>query len=52
MAVFLETYSGFFIAESAGGTLADFLETYSGFFQRIFLIVLGPLEISAEKNPL
>ena len=32
MAVFLETYSGFFIAESSGGTLADFLETYSGFF--------------------
>ena len=49
MADFLETYSGFFLAESAGGTLADFLETYSGFFQRIFLIVLGPLEISAEQ---
>ena len=32
MADFLETYSGFFIAESAGGTMADFLETYSGFF--------------------
>ena len=32
MADFLEIYSGFFLAESAGGTLADFLETYSGFF--------------------
>ena len=32
MADFLETYSGFFIAEFAGGTMADFLETYSGFF--------------------
>ena len=52
MADFLETYSGFFLAESAGGTLADFLETYSGFFQRIFLVVQGQLEISARKNPL
>ena len=32
MAVFLETYSGFFLVESAGGTMAVFLETYSGFF--------------------
>ena len=32
MADILETYSGFFLAESAGGTIADFLETYSGFF--------------------
>ena len=32
MADFLETYSRFFLGESAGGTLADFLETYSGFF--------------------
>ena len=32
MAVFLETYSGFFLVESAGGTMAVFLETFSGFF--------------------
>ena len=32
MAGFLETYSGFFLAESAGGTMAVFLETYGGFF--------------------
>ena len=50
MADFLETYSGFFLADSAGGTLADFLETYSGFFQRIFLVVQGRLEISARKK--
>ena len=50
MAVFLETYSGFFLVESAGGTMAVFLETYSGFFQRIFLVVQGRLEISARKR--
>ena len=30
--------------------MAVFLETYSVFFQRIFLVVQGRLEISAEKN--
>ena len=51
MAEFLETYSGFFIAESAGGTLAEFLESTLGtLFQRIFLVVHGRLEISTRKS--
>ena len=51
MVDFLETYSGFFLAESAGGTLAEIPESTLGtLFQQIFLVVQGRLEISARKS--
>ena len=47
---FLETYGRFFLAESAGGTLAEIPESTLGtLFLADILIVLGPLEIFAEK---